>query len=109
MSTPPLAFSNLASAVLAQTLTIGATVATVSAGEGALFPPVTAIGPDKAMVALEDVLGNIEICYLTEVSGDMLTLERAREGTAELEFPIGSRLECRITAGVHQEIDCGTF
>ena len=109
MSTPPLAFSNFASARLAQAVTPADTVVTVEAGGGVLFPPVTAVGQDQAVVVMEDANGNKEVCHLTSVTGDLLTLVRAQENTIAQSFAVDSRIELRVTAGVLEEIDCGTF
>lgn len=87
---------NNASATMAAGITAAATVITVNAGQGALFPIVEF--PSYAKLALEDVAGNIEIVHLTARSGDVLTVTRAQEGTTAKVFASGSRVENRITA-----------
>lgn len=40
-----------------------------------------------------------EIVKVTGAAGGSLTIERAQEGTAATEWPVGSRIELRLTAG----------
>ena len=99
--------TNFASGVLAQELDSSSTTAILNTGDGNQFPSPTA--PEKMILVLEDVNANKEIVYLTEVVGDTLTIERAQENTIALTFPVGSRVENRLTAGTISIIDCGTF
>lgn len=101
-------YTNFASGVLALDCNIGDPECSVELGQGALFP-VLPDGDNIAVVVLEDNLGNQEICHLTQVVSDTLSITRAREGTAERGFPAGSRIELRVTAGVLSKIDCGEF
>lgn len=67
-------------------------------GEGALFPalssgdwfPVTVLRPDDTR----------EIMHCTAISGDVLTVTRARENTSAMEFIANDRVELRATAAV---------
>jgi hypothetical protein len=88
-------FSNNASSLLASAIVPSDTVATVQAGQGALFPTISA--GQIAAITLEDVSGDIEVVYCTGRTGDALTIVRAQEGTTALNFASGSRVEQRIT------------
>lgn len=91
-------FKNNASSLLATSMAPSDTTATVSAGQGGLFPAISS--GQVAAIALEDVSGNIEVVYATGRTGDTLTVTRAQEGTSALSFASGSRVEQRITAAV---------
>jgi hypothetical protein len=91
-------FANNASSLLASGIVPSDTVVTVQAGQGALFPTISA--GQIAAITLEDVSGDIEVVYATGRTGDSLTIVRAQEGTTALSFPSGSRVEQRITATV---------
>lgn len=91
-------FSNNASSLLASSVAPGDTTCTVQAGQGALFPAISA--GQQAAVTLEDVSGDIEIVYATGRTGDTLTIVRAQEGTTALSFASGSRVEMRVTANL---------
>ena len=93
-------YANNASSLLIADLLVADTTITLAPGEGDQFPLPDA-GDDLSftMCTLEDVGGNIEIVKMTERSGDILTIVRAQEDTAPAGFGIGSRVECRLTAG----------
>lgn len=93
-----MVFSNNASSLLASGIIATDTSVTVTAGQGALFPAITA--GQYAVGTLEDTLGNLEIVWITARSGDVMTITRAMEGTSATAFPSGSRFELRVTAGV---------
>lgn len=92
----PLVANNSSSRLAAS---IGAADTTISlqAGTGTLFPaptggewfPLTLIAPD----------GTFEILRCTARSTDVLTVDRAQEGTAARAFSAGDRIELRLTAG----------
>jgi hypothetical protein len=91
-------FSNNASTLIASGISPSSTTVTCAAGQGALFPAISA--GQVAACTLEDVNGNIEVVYATGRTGDTLTINRAQEGTTALSFASGSRLEQRVTEGV---------
>ena len=96
-------FSNNASAVLAANLLVGETTVQVAAGFGANFPAPTA--PNYFMATLENDLGDIEVVKVTARTSDLLTIERAQEGTTAKQFNLSvSRLELRLTSGVMGEM-----
>lgn len=93
-------YANNASSLLISDLLVADTTITVAPGEGDQFPlPDAGDATSFSMMTLEDVGGNIEIVKMTERSGDILTIVRAQEDTAPAGFGIGSRVECRLTAG----------
>ena len=91
-------FSNNASSLLASGIAPTDTTVTVQAGQGALFPTISA--GQVAACTLEDVSGDIEVVYATGRTGDTLTIARAQEGTTAIAFASGSRLEQRVTEAV---------
>ena len=94
-------FTNYASALLAQQLGSGDTVAVLETAAGNEFP---ALGAGEFFaVAIQDTTGNYEYCLCTSRSGDSLTLTRGQEGTSPLTWAVGSRLELRATAVVFAE------
>jgi hypothetical protein len=98
-------FSNNASGTLSVEIIIeaGPSSVTLQASEGDLFPIITA--PDFSMCTVEDTGGNFEIMKITARTNgsDILTCERAQEGTAGQAFATGSRLELRTTAATFGE------
>ena len=92
-------FTNNASATLASGITASDTSLTVASGKGALFPNPS--GSDYAILTLTQA-GSTETSweevYLTARSGDVLTVQRAQEGSAALAWSSGSKIELRITA-----------
>lgn len=89
-------FKNNASSLLASGILSTDTTLTVSAGQGALFPTISA--GQVAQVTIEDVSGDIEVVQATGRTGDVLTVVRGQEGTTALAFASGSRVEQRVTA-----------
>jgi hypothetical protein len=57
-------------------------------------------GGDFAVLMLTNLTGGSEIVHLTGKAGDHLTVVRAQEGTAEVPWDTGARIELRVTAGV---------
>jgi microcystin-dependent protein len=96
-----LKLSNNGVTKLVSSLSTTATVFPVTPGSGALFPtlgagdwcPITAIRPN----------GALEIMYVTAISGDTFTVQRAKEGTAALAFSANDRIEQRLTAAILQQ------
>lgn len=93
-----LLFTNNAVSTLASGISAGAGSLTVQAADGNLFPNPT--GNDEFLVTLEDASNNIEIVKCTSRSGDVLTIERAQEGTTAQAWLVGDSVELRVTAGV---------
>lgn len=93
-----LKFANNATGRLAVAISSTDDSLILQAGDGSKFPnlgsgdwfPVTVIRADSMR----------EIMYVTSISGDVLTVERAQEGTAPISFSITDRVEMRLTAGI---------
>jgi hypothetical protein len=85
------AASTLGVSILAADLSL-----TVSTGTGGRYPTL-GVG-DYFYGVLEDVAHNIEIVKVTARAGDVMTIERAQEGTTALNFAAGSLFELRLTA-----------
>lgn len=89
-------FANNATASLGASLAAGATSLTVATGAGALFPNPTA--PDYFLATLE-VTGTTtrEIVKVTARSGDVFTIVRAQEGTADQAWTTSDTVSLRLT------------
>lgn len=93
-----IVWTNNASSLLASGIASSDTTVTMTAGQGALFPAISA--GQYSVGTLEDTNGNIEIVYITGRTTDTMTITRAEEDTTALSFASGSRFELRVTAGV---------
>lgn len=85
------AVSRLAASISAADLQLS-----VSAGDGAKFPALSA--GQWFPVTLIRADGVLEIIRATGRNGDVLTIVRGQEGTAPLAFSAGDRVEIRATA-----------
>lgn len=94
--------TNNAVSTFAAGIGTGDTQIVVPAGEGALFPSLSA-GQFFPLTAVKDD-GSREIMRCTARSGDTLTVSRAQEGTTALAFNSGEIVELRLTAGVIDEL-----
>lgn len=93
-------FANNARATLASLANASATSLSLDSGQGALFPSPS--GGDFFKVTLTQACSETswEVVKVTSRSGDVLTVERGQEGTSAATWPIGSKAELRLTAGV---------
>lgn len=89
-------FSNNASATLASSITNVATSIAVTAGQGALFPSLSA--GEFFYATLVNSSNNLEIIKVTARSTDTLTVVRAQDGTAARAYTAGDKLELRPVA-----------
>jgi hypothetical protein len=89
-------FSNNAASILAVALTSGGTSATITTGNGALFP--TLAGVDFNIATIQSGT-TVEVVKCTARSSDTFTITRAQEGTAASAFPVGAKFELRVTKG----------
>jgi hypothetical protein len=89
-------FSNNAASILAVALTSGGTSATITTGNGALFP--TLAGVDFNIATIQSGT-TVEVVKCTARAGDVFTITRGQEGTAASAFPIGAKFELRVTKG----------
>ena len=92
----PVLFSNNASAALAASITAASTSITVTTGQGALFPAVSA--GSYFYATLVDSSNNLEIVKVTARSGDTMTVARAQEGTVARAYAAADKIELRVTA-----------
>jgi hypothetical protein len=91
-------FANNAGSMLAVSIDDNDTAVQVGGGHGSLFP--LPAGGDFFLVTLMDASGNREIVKCTSRSSDVLTVERAQEGTTAQAWTGGAcRVEARLTEG----------
>jgi hypothetical protein len=69
---------------------------TVLGGTGSRFPVLGA--GDFFFATIQDVNDHFEIVKVTARADDVMTIERAQEGTLAIPFPANSRFELRVTA-----------
>ena len=81
------AATTLASGVTALDTTLSLTSATKFPTYTTIYPTV---GYDYSYGVLEDTLHNIEIVKIINRVGNLVTVQRAQEGTTALAFPAGS-------------------
>ena len=92
-------FGNNAGSKLAAPITNSQTALTVTAGDGAKFPSPAA-GQYFTLTAVDQGSGLIiEIMWCTAVSGDTLTVQRAKEGTTAHAYAFGDPVANLWTAG----------
>jgi len=88
--------TNNANATLAAGINSSATSITLTSGQGARFPTLTA--SDYFYATLIDTSNNLEIVKCTARSTDVLTVVRAQESTTARAYSTGDRIEIRLTA-----------
>ena len=89
-------FSNNATATLGASLTSIATSITLTTGQGALFPSLGA--GDYFFATIVNASNLSEVVKVTARVVDVLTVQRAVEGTTALAFGVGDKVELRVTA-----------
>lgn len=92
--------SNNASTVLASSINASATTLTVNTGAGSLFPsPVSGTSFFK-LTLIDAATGQLtEIVHVTARTGDVMTIERAQEGTAARVWSANDIVANMMTAG----------
>jgi len=88
--------TNNAFATLAAGINSSATSITLTSGQGARFPTLTA--SDYFYATLVDTSNNLEIVKCTARSTDVLTVVRGQESTTARAYSTGDRIEIRLTA-----------
>ena len=88
--------TNNANATLAASINSSATSITLTSGQGARFPTLSA--GDHFYATLVDTSNNLEIVKCTARSTDVLTVVRAQESTTARAYTTGDRIEIRLTA-----------
>jgi hypothetical protein len=89
-------FANSAFATLAAGINSSVTSITLTTGQGARFPSLSA--GDYFFATLIDASNNLEIVKCTARSTDVLTVTRGQESTTARAFSAGDRIELRVTA-----------
>lgn len=89
---------NNATSTLTTALSTTGTIITIEPADAEKFP--SPFGQDWYPITIDDLKGNEEIVKVRIRSQNKLTIERAQEGTSALSFPIGSRIDLRLTAAV---------
>ena len=90
-----IVLTNFGDTTLSGSITSGDLTAVVTTGGGALLPALT--GGNWFYLVLEDVSTNREIVKVTARVGDVLTIERAQEGTTARAFSSGDLVSLRLT------------
>lgn len=90
------AFGTLANNILASDTTI-----TLTAGHGARFPALSS--GQWFYATLVNASNELEIVKVTARSGDVLTVQRAQDGTTARAYAIADRLELRPVAAVFND------
>lgn len=93
--------ANNAYSTLLADITAIATSITLAVGEGSRFPPVS--GTDYFYATLIDASNNLEIIKVLSRSGDVLTVQRGRDGTTARVYTAGDRIELRPVAALFED------
>lgn len=99
-------FANNAIGQLSATATVGTTLFNLSSGDGAKFPALSGSAYFLATLFEYGPEGeqNHEIVKVTAIATDQLTVVRAQDGTAEREWPAGTPVQLRLTAGTLESL-----
>lgn len=89
-------FANNAFGTLNASIASGDASLTLSSGQGARFPSLSA--GDYFYATLIDTSNNLEVVKCTARSSDVLTITRGQESTTAIAFAVGDRVELRVTA-----------
>lgn len=103
-TTDVILFANNVSALLNNDVAPGDSSIVLASGQGAQFPSPTA-GQFFVLTVQNLQSGALEICYCTARSGDLLTVERAKEGTSAGTWSAAqSIVQIRLTKGVLEKM-----
>lgn len=98
-------FANNARSTLAAALSSSGTQLTVQPGHGGRFPRAEATYDEIfSCILFQSDLETYEIVYATGRGGDVLTIERAKEGTVALSFPPGAVIVHNATAAFFAQL-----
>ena len=102
-----LLFANQAQTTLALPVATTDTTITVAGGTGQYFPQP--IAGQAFKLTLINAINSLitEICNVTNVTGDVLTVQRAQEGTVALSWQVGDFAANLVTAGTMQNFGQG--
>lgn len=97
-------FANNKSATLNNDVAVPDTSLVLTAGQGAAFPSPAA-GQFFAVTVQSTISGAFEVCYCTARAGDVLSVERAQEGTtAQVFLAASSVVQMRLTKGTMEKL-----
>lgn len=96
--------ANNASSTLSTSMSPVSTTLSVKAGEGALFPVIGGASDWFPLTCIKQD-GRIEIMRCTARTGDVMTVERAQEGTPAIAWSALERVDLRLTAAVIEELN----
>lgn len=94
--------ANNVASVLTNSLIPATITLQVTPGTGSSFPTL-GVG-DYFYATLISPGGAIEIVKITARSGDTLTATRGQDNTVPLPFPIGTKIEMRVNAGLFNDV-----
>ena len=103
-TTDIILFANNVSALLNNDVAPGDGSIVLASGQGAKYPSPTA--GEYFVVTLQNLqTGEIEVCNCTGRTGDLLTVERAQEGTTAQAFTAAdSIVQMRLTKGILEKL-----
>jgi hypothetical protein len=97
-------YANHVAGLLAATIGPSDTAVLLGAGQGAIFPAITA-GNWYYCVLVHNVTGVTEVVKVVAKSVDTLTVVRGQDGSSATSFATGSVIELRVVAQTLREID----
>ena len=102
----PIQFANKGTSFLAVPLTAGALA--VAVVDASTYPTINT--PDEFyFLVVEDLaLTTFEVLKVTNAVGNVLTVERAQDGTVAQAFAVGARAENRINKGALDQFRQGS-
>lgn len=103
-ATDVILFSNNKSALLNNDVAGGDVSIVLAAGQGSTWP--SPVAGQYCVVTIQDlVTGNFEVCHVTSRTGDILSVERAKEGTVAQAFTVAnSVVQMRVTKGILEKM-----
>lgn len=97
-----LIVSNNATSTLAAALDVASTQVSINPSDAKLFPYV--VDGRWCPLTIVDGTGGYEIVHATRRAGGIFTVIRGQENTQARNFPVGSRIDLRLTAAIIDEI-----
>lgn len=97
-----LKLANMASSRLAEGIGPSSTVLQLLTGDGAKFPELD--GGDWFPVAVVNDFAQVEFMRCVGRNGDLLTVQRAQEGSIARSYSAGDVVELRLTVSALEEL-----
>lgn len=98
----PVKLSNNAVSSLVASITFSADEISIQNADAGLFPVLA--GGNWHPATIKDSSNNMEIVRVIGRAGNVLTVERAQEGTTARDFPAGSKISVMVTKAVFDSI-----